>query len=243
MKSVETRTVVVLTLCFALMFDVSGLSYSGLGVKRGDWIRYDFQESFGLGTRWQKVEFLNVTGSLVAIRETVHLSDGMEFNQTGTIDLASSDDFPMALFSLRVFIVPADLKIGDSIYLGGLGNRTIVGEATGVYAGADRRVVYSNFSHYGSQYTFYWDKQTGVLTEGMMVLGVTFKAIWVTETNMWSGGFVWWPWVIIIIILACSIIVSRKISHKKMGIRIFCSILAAFSIFALNVIATVLGLF
>lgn len=210
MKIVETRTVLVLTLCFTLMSHVSALSYSSLGVKGGDWIKYYFQESFSVGTRWQKLEFLNVTGSSVTFRETVHLSDVMEFNQTETIGLASDDDFPMALFSIRVFIVPADLKIGDSIYLGSFGNRTIVGETTEAYAGANRIVVYANFSYSGSQYTFYWDKLTGVLTEGSMVVGSAFKAIWITETNMWSGEFIWWPWALVVVTIICGLIASRK---------------------------------
>lgn len=210
MKSIEARIVMALLLCFALMANASALSCSSFGVKSGDWIKYDFQESFSLGTRWQKVEVLSVTGTTVTIRETVHMSNGIEITQTETIDVASGDDFPMALFSLRVYIIPADLKIGDSIYLGEFGNRTIIGDTTRACAGIDRRVIYSNFSQYGSQYTFYWDKRTGVLMEATMVFGLAYKTMWVTETNMWGEEFSWWVWAIIIITVVCVMIASRK---------------------------------
>jgi hypothetical protein len=140
----------------------------------------------------------------------------MEFNQTETIDLASEDDFPMALFSIRVFIVPANLGVGDSVYLGSFGNRTIVGETTEAYAGANRMVVYANFSYSGSQYTFYWDKLTGVLTGGSMVVGSAFKAIWITETNMWSGEFVWWPWALVVVTIMCGLIALRRNIIEKL---------------------------
>jgi hypothetical protein len=199
------------------MSHVLALSYSNLGVKGGDWIKYYFQETSSIGTRWQTVEFLNVTGSAVTFRQTVHFSDVMEFNQTETIDLASDDDFQMALFEIRVFIGPANLKTGDSIYLGSFGNRTIVGEATEAYAGANRMIVYANFTNSSRQYTFYWDKLTGILTEGFMIAGNTlFEAIWVTETNMWSGEFVWWPWALVIITIICGLIALRRNIMEKL---------------------------
>jgi hypothetical protein len=211
MENIEVKIVLILVFCFVLTSDVLAVSYSSLGVRSGDWIKYYFQESFSMGTRWQNVEFLNVTESSITFRETVHLSDVMEFNQTETIDLASDDDCPMALFTLRVFIIPANLKIGDSVYLGDFGNRTIVGETTEAYAGANRMIVYANFSYTSSQYTFYWDKLTGVLTEGSMVIGdAPVKAIWINETNMWSGEFVWWPWALVIITIICGLIALRK---------------------------------
>jgi len=193
-------------------------SNSGLGVKSGDWVNYGFQETFSSGgEQWQKIEFLSITGTIVTVRVTIHMSAGIETSQTETIDLSSSDDFQTTIFfSLRVHIIPLDLGVGDSVYLGEFGNQTIVGETTGTVAGADRRLVYSNFSLGGSLYTFYWDKETGVLTEGMSVLGAVFKTVWIKETNMWRGEFVWWPWVIVIIAVVCIVVVSRKNISQKL---------------------------
>jgi hypothetical protein len=210
--------IMLLLLCSVLMVNAS--SSSSLGVKSGDWMTYDFQETVSTGgERWQTIEFLNVVGTSVTIRVTIHWSAGMETNQTRTIDLSSGDNFlDIIFFGVRVYIIPSNLGVGDSVYLGEFGNQTIAGEATGNVAGANRRLVYANFSQSGSLCTFYWDKQTGVLVEGTMSVGTVSKAVLTTATNMWSGDFVWWPWAIIIIILACSIIVSRKkISQKLHG--------------------------
>lgn len=159
---------------------------------------------------------MSVAGTAVTIEVTVHMPNGIEIPQTKSIDLASDDDFTMTFFSLHVYVIPTDLKIGDSVFLGeAIDNQTIVGEATMACAGVDRTVFYSNFSQYGSQYTFYWDKQTGVLTEATMVSSVASKTIWVTDTNMWSGGVDWWLLAIIIIIIVCVVVASvRNISQK-----------------------------
>lgn len=207
--------IMLLLLCSILMVNAS--SSSSLGVKSGDWMTYDFQEIFSSGgERWQTIEFLSVVGTRVTVRMTIHMSPGIETNQTRTIDLSSIDNFPAVFFGVRVYIIPSDLGVGVSVYLGEFGNQTIVGEATGNVAGANRRLVYANFSQSGSLYTFYWDEQTGVLVEGTMSVGTVFKAVSTRATNMWSVEFVWWPWVLIIIILACSIIVSRKNISQKL---------------------------
>jgi hypothetical protein len=209
----------ILLLCFALMANVSASSYSSLGVKNGDWIKYTLQESFSsTGERWQKIEFLSVEGTKVTVRFTVQTPSGTEIDETETVDLASSNsDFSTILFSMRVHIIPANLTTGDPVYLSNeFGDKTIIGEATMACAGADRMVVYSNFSQSGSQYTFYWDKQTGVLVEGAMVFGGAFKALWVTETNMWAGGGVdWWIWALIAIAAVGVVVASKRKPHKS----------------------------
>ena len=216
MRSTKIK-IIFLLICFALMANALSSSNSELGVKGGDWVDYGFQETFSSGgEQWQTMEFLSVTGTIVTVRVTIHMSAGLETSQTETINLSSSDDFQTIFFSLRVHIVPSDLGVGDSVYLGEFGNQTIVGETTGTVAGADRRLVYSNFSLGGSLYTFYWDKETGVLAEGMSVLGVVFKTVWIKETNMWRGEYVWWPWVIVTIAVVCAVIASRKNISQKL---------------------------
>jgi len=213
-RNVKTK-ITFLLLCSVLMVNVS--SNSILGVKSGDWIRYDFQETFSsVGERWQTIEFLSVVGTEATIRVTIHMSPAIEMNQTETSDLSSSDNFQVVFFGVRVYLIPSNLGVGVPVYLGEFGNQTIAGEATGIVAGANRRLLYANFSQSGSLYTFYWDKQTGVLVEGTMTIGTVFKAVLTAATNMWSAEFVWWPWVIIIIILACGIIVSRKNISQKL---------------------------
>ena len=214
MRNVEIR-ITFLLLCSVLMVNV--LPSSILGVKSGDWIRYDFQETFSsVGERWQTIEFLSVVGTEATIRVTIHMSPAIEMNQTETIDLSSSDNFQVIFFGVRVYLIPSNLGVGVPVYLGEFGNQTIAGEATGIVAGANRRLVYANFSKSGSLYTFYWDKQIGVLVEGTMTVGTVYKAVSTRATNMWSGEFVWWPWTLVIITIICGLIALRRNIVEKL---------------------------
>lgn len=209
MRNSRTVTAMPLLLGLALVASVSASSYLSLGVKKGDWIQYSFEEALAPGERWQKLEFLDVSGTTATVRITTQASGEVGLDQTDTIDISSSDDFPMVIFSARVYIIPSNLTTDDSVYLGQFGNRTITGETTRTSAGENRKVIYANFTRQ-SQYTFYWDKQTGILTEGTMVSGSAYKSIWVTETNMWTAESNWWFWAVIIISVASGLIVSRK---------------------------------
>jgi hypothetical protein len=205
-----------LMLCSVLMVNAS--SSSGLGVKSGDWVQYDFQETVSsVGERWQTIEFLNVVGTKVTVRVTVHMSPAIEINQTRIINLSSDDNFlDTIFFGVRVYLIPSDLGVGMPVYLGEFGNQTIAGEATGIVAGANRRLVYANFSKSGNLCTFYWDKQTGVLVEGTTTVGSLFKVVLTTATNMWSGEFVWWPWTLVIITIICGLIALRRNIVEKL---------------------------
>ena len=214
MKGVNAVTLVMF-LYFVWAANVSALPYHNLGVKSGNWIQYHYQGGFSLTARWQKVEFLSIAETTVTVCETTFMPNGIEVNQTKTIDLASFDDFLMTPFSLRVLLVFADLKTGDPVYLGQFGNRTIVGETSRACAGVDRKVVYSNFTSEERQYTLYWDQQTGVLTEGTATFGSVSEVLLATETNMWSGGVEWWLWAIVAIAIVCALIASRKITSQK----------------------------
>jgi parallel beta-helix repeat protein len=160
-----------------------------VGVKTGDWIKVTYTISgWPSGTpypEWLKVEFLSVEGTNATVRVTMHMSDGTEPSQTMTIDVVAGGGTFGSIFG---FVIPANSTVGDSIILGGDGftfTTTIDGETTRTYAGASRTVVYTSFSQYGTQLTYYWDKQTGVLVEASGTsdgMTLTAKA---TETNIW----------------------------------------------------------
>jgi parallel beta-helix repeat protein len=164
-----------------------------VGVKVGDWIRYEYTitgaPSGTTPPTWIKAEFLTVEGANATVRITMHMSDGTEQNQTVTMDIASGGG---SLYTFSGFVVCSNCTTGDSVYISGYGNVTIAGETTRTCAGAGRTVIYASFSQYGTQLTYYWDKLTGVMVEASVVSGAMTGTAKATETNMWqasSSGF------------------------------------------------------
>ena len=157
-----------------------------VGVKAGDWIKVDYTITGAPpGTTlplWLKVEFLSVEGTSTTVRVTMRMSDGTEQNATLPVDVVAGGQ----AFGLSGFVIPANLTTGDIIFMSGYGNVTTEGETTRTYAGASRTVVYASISQYGTQLTYYWDKQTGVIVEASGTsMGMTLTGK-VTETNMWQ---------------------------------------------------------
>ena len=158
-----------------------------VGVKAGEWIKVEYTISgWPAGQpypEWLKVEFLTVEGTNITVRVTMHMSNGTEQNATVPVIIGAGGG---EAFGLSGFVIPANLTIGDSVYITGYGNVTIAGETTGTYAGASRTVVYASFSQYGTQLTYYWDKQTGVMVEASTTSGTMTGTAKATETNMWQ---------------------------------------------------------
>lgn len=166
-----------------------GVAPAQVGVKIGDWIKVDYTiNGAPSGTplpQWLKVEFLSVEGTNGTVRVTMHMSDGTEQNATAPVDIISGGG---EAFGLSGFVIPANLTVGDVVYMSGYGNVTIASEKTSSYAGASRTVVYAGFSQYGTELTYYWDKLTGILVEANVVSGSVTATGKTTETNMWQAG-------------------------------------------------------
>jgi len=100
-----------------------------------------------------------------------------------------------------------------------------MGEIIRTYAGASRTVVYASFSQYGTQLTYYWDKQTGVMVEPSTTSGGVTATAKATETNMWEAAPSGLPIeptyilaIVIIIIIAAAtiaIIMRRKKTPRE----------------------------
>jgi len=160
-----------------------------VGVKAGDWIKIDYTVSGWPSGQpypeWLKVEFLTVEGINITVCVTMHMSDGTEQSDTVPVIVGAGGG---EAFGLSGFVIPANLTIGDSVYISGYGNVTLAGETTRTYAGASRTVVYASFSQYGTQLTYYWDKQTGVMVEASTTSGSVTATAKATETNMWQAA-------------------------------------------------------
>ena len=231
MKTIQAITMILILFLALSTATVSTSTNLSFGGKNGDWIEYALQDEMqsALGQQsdqWVRMEFLSVAGTNVTVNATIYTASWTEMNQTKTIDLTSQDaqnDFTMnPWFNARVYFIPGGLGTNDSVYLGQeFGFRTIAGEKTISYAGADRRIIYANFTWQGNNYIFYWDKQTGVLTEGTKFLGAEFTDVLVSETNMWGANVSWLLWIILWIVIAITIALgvlsSRKRITKKVG--------------------------
>ena len=170
----------------SVVFEAQGVQ---VGVKTGDWIKYDYTTtgvSYASGSlfpQWFKVEFLSVVRTNATVRVTRHMSDGTEQNETVPMDVVAGGQ----AFGLSGFVIPANLTTGDIVYTSGYGNVTITGETTGSYAGASRTVVHASFSYYGTQITYDWDKQTGIMVDTSTTSGTVTGTDKATETNMWQA--------------------------------------------------------
>lgn len=197
---------------------VSALTNLNFGGKSGDWIEYNLQGGvFGSGEQQERIDFLNVYDTNVTVQATYTPSlPGMD--NTETFDLTAQDDFPMAFLTVRVYFIPGGLNQGDSVYLGNVfGMRNITGETTKSFAGVSRGTIYANFSDaVGNNYILYWDKQTGVLTEGAQTFGVASYGVTFNATNMWGAELAWLLWISVIAAVALGILSSRKGIMKRL---------------------------
>jgi hypothetical protein len=157
-----------------------------VGVKAGDWIKAEYQITGWPADEpypeWLKLEFLSIEGTSAVVQVTMHMSDGSEQSDIANAEIGEGGG---ETFGLAGFVISPNLTTGDSVYMSGYGDVPIEGETVRTYAGASRTAIYTSFSQYGIQLTYYWDKQTGVLVEASSTSAdVTATAI-VTETNLW----------------------------------------------------------
>jgi hypothetical protein len=121
---------------------------------------------------------------------------------------------------LSGFLIPPNLRTGDSVFMTGYGNVAIAGETTRVYAGASRTVVYASFSQLGTQLTYYWDKQTGVMVEASTTSGSITGTGKATETNMWQADsspfwMQWWFFALAAAIIAALAVTVYFVKKRK----------------------------
>jgi len=181
------------------------VTYAGiLGVKAGDWVKLDYTVSGAPpGTalpQWAKVEFLSVGGTTATVRVTMHMADGTEQSDNVSADVAAG----------LGLVIPANSKTGDSINMSGHGAVTIAGESTRNYAGTSRTAVYASISQYGTQLTYYWDKQTGVMVETSGTSENMIFTAKVTETNIWQAEPIGWSLIagIVVTIVVIGIVTT-----------------------------------
>jgi hypothetical protein len=177
-----------------------------VGVKTGDWVIVAYNYTgWPPGTpypEWLKVEILNVEGTNITMRVTMHMSDGTEENDTLNADVVGGGE---SFQGFSGFIIPANSERGDSIHISGYGNVTLSGCESREYAGASRNVFCTSIYEYNViSLWYYWDWETGIIVEASTTtytpLGEITGIGKVTETNMWIPTPIWmqwWLWTIV----------------------------------------------
>jgi hypothetical protein len=210
------RKIVIITIAFVLVLSLISFVFADLsvGVKKGDWIEYSVtytgSPSQGHNVIWARMEITNVQGTILAVSINSRYSNGSIEIFNSTIDLQTGkliDDF----------IIPANLKAGDTFFDQNLGNITINCVQQQNYADAERTVLYTSMN----QSSFVWDQTTGVSVEGTSKQPDYSMHTIVKDTNLWlpSNGldttllFLIASTLLIVIVVAGIVIV--KLRKKK----------------------------
>ena len=179
------RKLVTAVIVFILFLGLASTVFGNLavGVKKGDWIEYSVTYS---GTPSQdhaltfaRIDVTDVQGTDIFVSITSRYTNGTSELFNSTLNLATGhliDDF----------IIPANLKTGESFLDQNQGNITISQTKQQSYAGAVRTVISASTS----QNTYIWDQATGVSLEGTSQQPDYSMHTLVEDTNLWqrSGG-------------------------------------------------------
>jgi hypothetical protein len=184
MRRKLVTAVIVVILFLGLASTVFG--NLAVGVKKGDWIEYSVTYS---GTPSQdhaltfaRIDVTDVQGTDIFVSITSRYTNGTSELFNSTLNLATGhliDDF----------IIPANLKTGESFLDQNQGNITISQTKQQSYAGAVRTVISASTS----QNTYIWDQATGVSLEGTSHQPDYTMHTIVEDTNLWqrSGDWMW----------------------------------------------------
>jgi hypothetical protein len=171
-----------------------GRSTVEIGVKTGDWVRYDvicIGEPFlwnspllyydPVEVNWVKAEVLSISGSNITVRQTIYCFDGRERNSTFVIPLLDLTK-TMRSFGDVGYIIPANYDLGDIVGFAHIwltdGNWLDVplrlnDTVSRSYGGVIKEANVVRWSHlypyfeyiYNFSYEICWDKSTGFLLE------------------------------------------------------------------------------
>lgn len=197
---------ITLTVLIGMLVSASASAEISVGVKKGDWIEYTVATT-GVPTSpyptpyptWAKVEVQSVEGSIVTVKSMTNMSDGTENTQTTAVNIATG--------SGGLFVIPAEMKEGDTLYVEYMGNITISGVETRTYANTSRIVLYANMSQYDITSTVYWDQATGILVEMSQPQGDYTMNVKAVATNMWQTQLID-PTVFLMILIVIMVVIG-----------------------------------
>ena len=171
-----TLTVLIITVAFTAV----AFADSIVGVKKGDWIKYQVTVTGNPppdeNITWAKMDITGVQGEIININVQTGYANGTIYPENGiTLNLATG-----AIGD--GFFVPTNLTPGDkySTEYEGIINITDVGQ---LEAGGAERTVLLGVSN---QTTYYWDKQAGIMVAATSIFPEYSVITKTSETNIWQ---------------------------------------------------------
>ena len=183
------------------------------GVKTGDWIEYQVTftgaPSPDHSITFARMEILDVSGPMVYVNMISTFANGTQTTTKATMNLQTGQ-------LIDDFIIPPDLKTGDSFYDSRVGNITISNTFQRTYAGAERTVI--SATSLGN--TYIWDQATGVSVEGTSSGSDYTMHSLVSATNMWQSSgldpvIIYTTIIVVIIIVAASVVLLLRKRKAK----------------------------
>ncbi len=179
-----------------------------VGVKQGNWIQYSVSYTGtpmqGHDVTWARMEILAVATPNIDVVITSRFSDGSMETTNYTLNLETGH-------LIDSFIIPANLKAGDTFKDENLGTVTLDKAEIRQYAGNTRTVVSASVGNN----TYVWDQATGVSVEGASQTAEYTITTVVSSTNMWQPSEVNWASiflaaaVLLIVVFAVAAVVAH----------------------------------
>jgi len=214
MKNVKAKVLLFVLVVFCLAISNSAVAQYTVGVKSGNWIKYNVSSTYSGQTTqsgWITITIQSVSGSIISGTIEGSVPGYSTTPQPFTVNIetgSTTGSLPAFMF------IPANLNTGSIPPGVGL-------PLQGPTTKNGREALYISESLSGT--SIYWDRATGVLLEFSVSYAGTTASIIVSDTNMWSGGLFgpgflgldWWIWIVIIVVIFVVIVAAALMLRKK----------------------------
>jgi hypothetical protein len=211
----------ILVIAIALLFFYLATVYTAtayvnveIGIKSGDWMKYDVVSDERNFTGWQRVDIFSVNGTFFRFNTTTYSESFGYHYETGKYNMSEMGSHSVAYpdDTIEFFVIPANLKIGNTFYYYNWGATTITSENTETFAGATRQVIYATYEPptgmhaEATKVEYKWDKITGIVVQFLAYYpdGKTSSAKLI-DTNIWQpqevNSWLWYGIILAVIII------------------------------------------
>ena len=211
----------ILVIAIALLFFYLATVYTAaayvnveIGIKSGDWMKYDVVSDERNFTGWQRVDIFSVNGTFFRFNTTTYSESFGYHYETGKYNMSEMGFHSVAYpdDTIEFFVIPANLKIGNTFYYYNWGATTITSENTETFAGATRQVIYATYEPptgmhaEATKVEYKWDKITGIVVQFLAYYadGKTSSGKLI-DTNIWQpqevNSWLWYGIILAVIII------------------------------------------